>query len=67
MKITVYDFLSLATEEDAEVEIFDFEGETTRILSISDAINKYGDLEIASFDSYISDNRLCLNIDTSEI
>ena len=35
----------------------------TDVVTMDDAIDKYGDYEVLSFDSYIENNILCLNVE----
>ena len=54
--MTVRDFLDLTTDSQAMVrcDIFADDGSMcTDIVSMNDAIDKYGDCEILSFDSYV--------------
>ena len=64
--MSVYEFLNLATEDGAEVEVWDNATGQSEILDIRDAMDKYGEFEVTSFDSFITNNRLCINIDTEE-
>ena len=66
--MTINDLLGLATEDMAEIEIFDLaKGETVFKGEISECLEtEYADFEICSFDSIISNNVLCLNIDSEE-
>lgn len=61
--MTVYDFLYLATEDNAKVTIYNLATDEADTLTISEAMEKYGAYEVCSFDSYIYKNTLCLNID----
>ena len=62
----VRDFLELATDCQAMVQcdIFNEDGSLcTDVVTMDDAIDKYGDYEVLSFDSYIENNILCLNVE----
>lgn len=61
--MSVYEFLFLATDDSADVEIYNLATGEADTLTISEAMDKYGDCEVCSFDSYISSNTLCINID----
>ncbi len=64
--MSICDFLDFATDDNAEIEIFDlakgiivFKGEISKCLE-----SDYANFEICSFDSFINKNTLCLNIDS---
>ena len=61
--MSVYEFLFLATEDSADVTIYNLATDGEDTLMISEAMGKYGGCEVCSFDSYISNNTLCINID----
>lgn len=61
--MSVYEFLFLATGDSAEVTIYNLATAGEDTLMISEAMDKYGGCEVCSFDSYISSNTLCINID----
>lgn len=61
--MSVYELLYLATEDGAKVTIYNLATDEADTLMVSEAMEKYGDYEIMSFDSYIYKNTLCLNIE----
>lgn len=61
--MSVYEFLFLATDDSADVIIYNLATGGADALMISEAMDKYGDCEVCSFDSYIDSNTLCINID----
>lgn len=61
--MSVYEFLDLATEDGAEVTIYNLATDEADTLTIREAMDKYGGCEVCSFDSYIYNNTFCINID----
>lgn len=62
--MTVYDVLYYATDDTAYIDIYNFANDISEIMTVDEAKDKYGECELMSFDSYISNNTLCLNINT---
>lgn len=61
--MTVYDFLMLSTDTDAKIDIWNFDNNTEiRGITMNEAIARFGDWYVHSFDGFITDNTLCINI-----